>query len=98
MLGTSDHTWSRREEEQVGKARNLMTALVGLLEAAESPAFSSELRAGFTAAATRQATVLRDLLRGRLLFIVALDHSERYEPLKRVFAFDHAVEVILDRR
>jgi CheY-like chemotaxis protein len=96
-MGKPGHTWSR-PEEQSGKARDLMTALFGLLEAAESPVFDSELRAEFTAAAARQAAALRKLLKGRLMLIVALDHAERYEPLKRAFAFDHEVEIILDRR
>ena len=75
-----------------------MTTLVGFLGAAESPEFSSERRAQLTAIATRQATALRNLLKGRLMVIVAHDRSERYEPLKRAFVLDSEVEVILDRR
>src|SRR2546428_8660838 len=50
------------------------------------------------AIATRQATALRNLLKGRLMLIVAHDRSERYEPLKRAFVLDSEVEVVLDRR
>ncbi len=71
-----------------------MTTLVGFLGAAESPEFSSERRAQLTAIATRQATALRNLLKGRLMVIVAHDRSERYEPLKRAFVLDSEVEVI----
>lgn len=89
---------SDREQKLVANAADVLRALVSFLGLAESSGLSHDQRDVFALSASRQARSLRNLLKGRLLVVVAREHSEQLQPLKRTFADDREVEVILDRR
>jgi CheY-like chemotaxis protein len=80
------------------KTQECVTALVGFLCLAEAANLTAEQRAQFSAAATRQAQALREQFKGRLLIIVDRQQAEQYDRLKRAFAHDGDVEVVVDRR
>lgn len=80
------------------KTQDGVTALVGFLSLAEVPYFTAEQRVQFAAAASGQARALREQFQGRLLIIVDQQQTRQYERLKRTFAEDGQVEIVLDRR
>lgn len=84
--------------DQSANAHDRMTALVGFLCLAEAANLTSQQRTQFSAAAARQVQDLREQFRGRLLVIVDRQQAEQYDRLKRAFAEDREVEVIVDRR
>ncbi|MGH7324468.1 MAG: response regulator [Candidatus Rokuibacteriota bacterium] len=80
------------------KARYLVAALLSSLRLAEAPDLPGEERAQHTSAATRQATMLRDLFHGRLVIVVTRDKAAQREQIRRAFPADADVEVVVDRR
>lgn len=80
------------------KARDIVTALLGCLRLADAPVLPLEQRVQLASAATRQATLLRNLFHGRLVIVVARDKAALREQIRRAFPADAEVEVVVDRR
>ncbi|MGH7308247.1 MAG: response regulator [Candidatus Rokuibacteriota bacterium] len=80
------------------KAREAVMALIGFLSLAEAPNLTAAQRAEFATAAERQARLLRDLLDGPLLLVLAREHAHQAERLKQAFGSGVEIEVIIDRR
>ncbi len=81
-----------------GKARDMVMALAGFLSLAAAANFTAEQRVRFTTAAARQARLLRALLHGPFLLVLAREHAKHAEALKRAFGGGAGVEVVVDRR
>jgi CheY-like chemotaxis protein len=88
---------SDRHRELSAQTRQAVAALLDLLQRAEACGSEDE-RARLKAAVFHQARVLRAAAQGRVLIVVARERPEHAERLKRAFAHDPEVEVIVDRR
>jgi CheY-like chemotaxis protein len=93
-------TWTapNRTADLSTNARDAVTALVGFLCLADAPNVTAAQRTEFAAAASRQAHTVRGQAPGPLLFIVDSQQGRCYERLKRAFAEDGEVEIVVDRR
>lgn len=80
------------------RTRDDLTALVGFLHLADAPNVTEAQRVQFAAAAYRNGHALRRQFPGRLLIVVDRQQGRYRERLRRTFAQDDEVEVILDRR
>jgi hypothetical protein len=86
------------QTERVRQLPDLLMAVLGFLELAESSVLWPGRRAELEAIAAREAKALKDLLNQPLMFIVARDRPEHRDRLQRAFGADPQVTVILDRR
>jgi CheY-like chemotaxis protein len=80
------------------KARAMVSALTGFLSLAAAANVTADQRVQFATAASRQARLLRGLLHGPFLLVLAREHAKHAEGLKRAFGGGAGVEVIVDRR
>ena len=88
---------SDRHRELSAQTRHAVATLLDLLQQAEACGSEDE-QARLKAAVSHQAGVLRDAVQGRVLLVVARERPEDAERLKRAFAHDPEVEIIVDRR
>jgi CheY-like chemotaxis protein len=80
------------------KARAMVMALTGFLSLAAAANVTAYQRVQFATAASRQARLLRGLVHGPFLLVLAREHATHAEGLKRAFGGGAGVEVIVDRR
>lgn len=77
------------QTERVRQLPDLLMALLGFLELAESAVLRPSRRAELEALAAQEAKALKDLfLNQPLMFIVARDHPEHRDRLQRAFGDD----------
>lgn len=80
------------------KAQAMVTALTGFLSRAAAANVTADQRVQFATAASRQARLLRGLLHGPFLLVLAREHAKHAEGLKRALGGGADVEVVVDRR
>jgi CheY-like chemotaxis protein len=83
--------------ELAARTRDGVATLLDLLRRADASS-SREERVRLDAAVAGQAKILRDAVKGPVFIVVAREQPARAEQLKRAFAHDPEVDVIVDRR